>query len=307
VAAREAKTRFDEGLKRYAAYDYEGAWAAFTQAYSVLKSADVLWNLCMAELRSGRSLEAIRHIRSYLRDPRTTDADRARAHKYLAEAHEKTGHVLLEVPPGARVLVDGASADAEVQTKSPVDLAPGKHRIECRQGTVAQSVEVDLLVGQSVSVRFLPSEVGQAPAPPSVVALPARSEAAADEAKDGESSAKTVLGVALAGGALVAIGVGVGLRVAASGANDDAARLRATLSDPTSGCYRAQTQTCGDLSQAVGDEIASKNASTGMFLAAGVFALGSAAVFLFWPHRTIAPPTVGAGGGTVGVTMSGKF
>lgn len=320
VAAREAKARFDEGLKRYAAHDYEGAWAAFTQAYSVLKSADVLWNLCMAELRSGRAVDAIRHIRAYLRDPRTTDADRARARKYLAEAHQKTAHVLLEVPVGSSVVVDGASVDAEIDAKEPIDVASGKHKVECKQGTASQSVELDLVVGQTVSVRFLPPSDGQAPATPTVTTVRAQHEAPGpDRAADGSgSSTKTILGLSLAGGALVAAGLGVGFLVASGSAGDDAARIRSTLSESTSGCYRSQTQACRELSDAVGDESTLKNVSTGAFVAAGALAVGSAAVLLLWPSRggpsltgrpatgrlTVSPTTAGGG---VGAVFSGSF
>lgn len=308
VAAREAKTRFDEGLRRYAARDYEGAWAAFTQAYSVLKSADVLWNLCMAELRSGRPLDSIRHIRAYLRDPRTTDADRARARKYLAEASQKTAHVVVDAPAGAKIAVDG-HAEAEGLTE-PVDLEAGKHKVECKQGSIEQSVEVDLLAGQTVSVKFLPAQEGQTPASPTVVTVRSEAEAAPATAmveRPAEGpGVRTWLGFGLAGGALVATGVGVGFLVASAGAKDDAARLRSTLSDPVSGCYQSTTAVCRELNDSADSEVTRKNVATGAFVAAGALALGSAAVFIFWPERRpkIAP-MVGAGG--AGAMVTGEF
>lgn len=303
VAVRDAKARFDEGLKRYAAYDYEGAWAAFAQAYAVLKSADVLWNLCMAELRSGRPLDAIRHVRVYLKDARITEADRARARKYLAEAHQKTAHMLVEVPAGALVFVDGASVDRDLKDGDPVDVAHGRHKVECRQGSATQAVDVDLVVGQTVSVRFVAATEGQPAAEPTVTTVAGREEAA-PAAPESPSSPRTALGVGLAAGAVVALGVGIGFVAAAGSAGDDAARLRGGLADPVSGCYRADSATCRDLAGAVGDEVAFKNVSTGALVAAGVLAAGSAAVLLFWPSKRITPQ-VGPGG--AGVHVAGSF
>src|ERR1700733_14564367 len=59
AATRDAKARFEEGLKRYEAQDFEGARVAFQQAYSVLPAVDILYNLALSELRSNRPVEAL--------------------------------------------------------------------------------------------------------------------------------------------------------------------------------------------------------------------------------------------------------
>ena len=64
AATRDAKARFEEGLKRYEAQDFEGARVAFQQAYSVLHAVDILYNLALSELRSNRPVEAL-HRRWY--------------------------------------------------------------------------------------------------------------------------------------------------------------------------------------------------------------------------------------------------
>ena len=74
-ARADAEKRLEEGLQRYAKGDYEGARLAFAQAYAVLTSIDLLYNLMRSEVKSGHPLEALVHIHQMLRDPKATTED----------------------------------------------------------------------------------------------------------------------------------------------------------------------------------------------------------------------------------------
>src|SRR5208283_4797361 len=57
------------GVQDFKRQDYEAARVSFGHAYSVDPNAAVLLNLALAELQSGHPVDAIRHLRSYLKDP----------------------------------------------------------------------------------------------------------------------------------------------------------------------------------------------------------------------------------------------
>jgi hypothetical protein len=48
VAVRDAQARFEEGLDRVKAGDFEAARLSFAQAYTVLRRPAILWNLALA-------------------------------------------------------------------------------------------------------------------------------------------------------------------------------------------------------------------------------------------------------------------
>src|SRR5580658_4422188 len=77
---REAQARFEEGLKRVKAGDFEAARMSFVQAYVVLHKPDILWNLALSEEKSARPLDALAHFKEFARQA-PTDADRERAQK----------------------------------------------------------------------------------------------------------------------------------------------------------------------------------------------------------------------------------
>src|SRR5450631_272407 len=99
-ARADAEKRLDEGLDRYAKGDFEGARLAFAQAYAVLTSIDLLYNLMRSEVKAGHPLEALVHIHQMLRDPKATTEDHAKAERLLEEANRATGHVAVEAPAG---------------------------------------------------------------------------------------------------------------------------------------------------------------------------------------------------------------
>jgi hypothetical protein len=151
----DAEKRLAEGLDRYAKGDYEGARLAFAQAYAVLASLDLLYNLAHAEVKAGHPLESLVHIHQLLRDPRATPDDHAKAERLLEEANRMTGHIAVEAPDGAEILLDDVPS-GEAPFKEAFDVTPGRHKVEARSTTSRRRLDVDAPVGEVVAARFAP-------------------------------------------------------------------------------------------------------------------------------------------------------
>jgi tetratricopeptide (TPR) repeat protein len=152
-ARADAHKRLGEGLDRYGRGDYDGARLAFEQAYAVLASVDLLYNLARAEVKSGHALEALVHIRQILRDPKATADDHTKAARLLDDANRVTAHVAIEAPAGAEIVIDHVpSGDAPVN--EPFDVTPGKHVCEARANGTARVIEVTASIGDVVTARF---------------------------------------------------------------------------------------------------------------------------------------------------------
>jgi hypothetical protein len=100
-AVRDAQARFEEGLERVKAGDYEGARVSFAQAYAALKRPAILWNLALAEEKTGHLVEALSHFKRVERDKSATASDRDEAQRHAAALTGRTGHVDVQAPPGA--------------------------------------------------------------------------------------------------------------------------------------------------------------------------------------------------------------
>lgn len=273
-AIKDAQARFEEGLRRYKAQDFEGARLAFLQAYTAYPSVDILWNLCLAELRAGKTLDALKHLRQYEKDPKLTDAERAKAQKYVEEAKAKTGHARVRAPEGAEIKVDGAVV-GEAPLAEDVDVDPGNHVFEARQGAEIERQEVAIEAGQSLTVQFAPKKAA-APAPP-VEEKPSPWKTPEPE---GPGAGRTVTALALGGAGVVAIGVGVALRLSASDAASDAESLR---QGNASSCVNDRSDRCAQLADAADSSVTQGNVSNVLLVGGGVLVAGAVVTWLVWP------------------------
>ena len=69
AARARAASWFKNGVERTRANDYEGARTSFAAAYAIVPSTDILWNLGVAERRSGKPIDALAHLKSYVAQP----------------------------------------------------------------------------------------------------------------------------------------------------------------------------------------------------------------------------------------------
>ena len=152
-ARADAQKRLSEGLDRYGRGDYDGARLAFQQAYAVLASVDLLYNLSRAEVKSGHALEAIVHLHQILRDPKATEDDHTKAARLLDDANRITAHIAVNAPAGAEILIDHVPS-GEAPLNEPFDVTPGKHLCEARGNGASRVVEIVASVGDVVTARF---------------------------------------------------------------------------------------------------------------------------------------------------------
>lgn len=284
-AEAEAKARFEEGNKAWAAGRHEEARLKYVQAYAVLKFPGVLFNLARAEMTVGHDVEAYKLFRDFLKMPQT-DLDRSMlARKYYGELAKKVSLVTVtsQTPKGTKVIIDGVDA-GETPLAEPIVVAAGTHDIVLRYADKEKKSPVSCPLSQTVTVELEVKEDPKVPITP--------------PAEKGEKGSWLVPGV-LAGVGVVGLGVGIGLGAASGSATSDGKAL-------------AQGGACADLSSAAcatakDKESSASGLATGSivgYVAGGAFvaaAVISAVVIAPWrerPKKTSnlwVSPTVGGG------------
>lgn len=325
TAMRDAKARFEEGLKRAKAGDYEAARLAFVQAHAILNRVDILWNLALVEEKAGRPLDALSHFKEYVRDTRVNAAERAQAEKHAQAMAAQTGHIEVTAPSGATILIDGSTNAGTAPLIEPLDVAPGKHRLEARTTERQYAMDVTATPGDVVKVSFTAQFAAPMPAAttpsPSTNASPAIGAAApstatplgdgaSDSASSGERAGpassssifttKNIVVGSLGVGALAAIGVGVGFAFAASSDDDKVTQLK--TANPSCG---APTPGCSELASAADARTSDRNLRTGFLIGGVVLAAGAFVAWKFWPTSDASSPS--SPSNSSNATKSGAF
>jgi hypothetical protein len=306
LARRDAEARFREGLSRVQANDFEGARLAFVQAYSVLKSTDVLWNLALSEMKSQHSLEAVGHFKEYVKDARTSEPERVKARKYIEELHARVGRVSVDAPAGATIVVDGVVLPTLAPLSEPVDVAPGEHFVEARLGDRSRLLRVQATGGGVAALQFRGEDLvagggaaasGASPmsaatpggpdTPPNGVdpskGPPAEPEPASDKTRW------------IVSGAVVGVGVAAGVTAIVFAVSSSSSRSEADGYLPhgaSNACVgSAAPKECSQLDAARRAEIRDGNWAVGLGVTSAVLIAGGVATFLLWPGK---PATVTA-------------
>src|SRR3984957_17183450 len=154
ASARDAQARFEEGLIRAKAGDFEAARLSFAQAYAVAHKPAIVWNLALTEEKTHRPLEALAHFREWLHQAPPGDPDRARARKHIDELSAGAGHIDVVAAPGAALTVDSIQSAGVAPRAEPIDVAPGRHVIEAKQGGETKTLAVDVAAGQTAHADF---------------------------------------------------------------------------------------------------------------------------------------------------------
>lgn len=313
VTTKEAQARFEEGLGRVKDGDFEGARVSFAQAYAVLKKPDILWNLALAEQKSGHPVEAIGHFKQLQHDART-DADRVNAAKHVTDLLIETGHIEVAAAAGAQVTVDG-NVVGVAPLADQVDVAAGKHHVEAASAQGKKVADVDAALGQVVHVSFLeaaPTVEGkvQPPQPAATDAQPTSPMPAETTASAPFWSPRTITVVAIGGAAVLTGVMGLGFGIASSNDASSAATLRqqnpSCAGFTTPGCQKLQSTAQAQHDEHVTSEV--------MWVVSGVLAAGAVATWFLWPKPSSrggvsagvhVVPVASAGGG--GLVAVGRF
>ncbi|WP_394848206.1 hypothetical protein LZC95_12155 [Pendulispora brunnea] len=213
-SAEHTKRAFD-AVKRA---DAETARLEFLQAYALAPSPKARWNLLVAEADSGHPLEALRHLRAYLADPRADPKKKDKATGLLAELAAQTGHLRIVAPAGVAVTVDGLAVTSEQRTEG-LDVAPGKHAVEAVLEGETEHREVDAAAGEPTEVSFeAPPQETLIEAPTPIMPTPPREQKPVPppvrERPSGISTPPVATWI-LGGTAVVALGTGIGFSLGA--------------------------------------------------------------------------------------------
>jgi len=275
----DAETSYREGISRFLHGDFERARSALLQAYAGDPQPKYLWDLALAEVNSTHPVEALAHFRKFLSLPSATDDDRQRARKPMAEAAAKTGHLVLAVPPGTALTVDGQ--DALIYDDRTIDVQPGSHTVEARQGANVLSKAVDVQAGETIPVE-MHFEVPAPPPPPPVpsqIAIPVLPPSTIDASGSPSSVRWITAGIVAGVGAAGLVGGAVFF------ANANSEKSMAAVAGQSAGtCPQPpSTPQCTGLLSHANAQANDENMGTGFLIAGGTLVVAGIVTWLVWP------------------------
>ena len=292
---QRADAAYKEGLALTKAGNHEAALAKFESANALLPSGMALYQIGRMEQLLGRHALALQHFREALRESSLTAEARRDAEKAIEDLKTKIGVIVLDVPGGASVTVDGNDVDP----KSAIEVVPGLHVVKVKLAAEARSVDVTAPAGAvtPVKVRFDEQPTTQTTtAPPPTAPRP------------GFWTTGRIVGAAAVGAGVVSLGVGVAFAAASGSAGNKASNLRGGLPPGDSACNDpANIGPCAELRSAVDDQHGDQKLRNGFLVAGGVLAIGGAVLFLVSaPKREVAVvPFASRRDG--GMAVSGRF
>jgi hypothetical protein len=281
---------FDRAQAAYAKGDKQGAYEAYTAAWSLQKSYDIAGNLGVVELKLGKYRDAAEHLAFSLENfpPTGEEAQQRATEKKLAEALKEVGRVHVQVSPkGASVTVNGNAADTAL-VAGTLYVKPGAVVVEAKlAGYLDGRRQVEIAKGGEETVTL-----SLVPAPP-------------------PGPNKIVLAT---GGAVAGVGVVLGA-VFAGLSNAKAADVAAkhdgiVKMGVTAACGPMPSAECQALQSAMTDRATFGNASAWSFISAGAVGAGTVIYALAAPRAAKTSgmhvvPLVAADGG--GVVLRGEW
>jgi len=232
----QARELHVKGAALYDQGQYDKAEAAFLAAWALKKHYQIAANLGACEVKLGKYRDAAEHLAFFLREqpPSRNKDERQRAQALFDEVRPKVGTLTIKIDvPGTIVTVDGHEVGT-APLPAEVYVEPGRHTIDAvRAADPGASVTVSVGAGEAREVTLALNKKEALPPPPRVEKRP-------------------LWPVIAAGGvAVVALGVGAGLTVAANGKAGDSAALRANVGP--AGCASASAANTADCSSVVKD------------------------------------------------------
>jgi hypothetical protein len=313
VAFNAARERFvlgarllREGKREHDATKLERAYLEFRQGIVVYpRSKPGLLDLVESELATNRTLDAMKHLREYVRLHGRPDSGEYKTNfdQQWDIAFQATGHVHVAAPPNGRVIIDGRDEAGIAPLPDPVDVPPGHHRIEALGLSEPLRTEVDASAGAVVNavltlaaVAPIPLQAALPAAPPAPT--PPTASTGLPDLPEVHTSPPfwrptRTWGVLVGGVGLAALGTGALFAVQANSDGSRASTIQARTG--TSGCSGsgAQSADCQDLSSAYDDQSRDHMLNL-VFVGVGAAALVGGVVLFFWPqpsHATTSATT----------------
>jgi tetratricopeptide (TPR) repeat protein len=314
-AATASKNTFGNGLELAKAGDYDGALAAFKQAYTAKPGPRVLFNIALCEEKLGRYLDALTHYRAVLGDAGTQADEHASARKHLDLVMGQVAHINVKAPGGTPIALDGGPALGTAPLDAPLDALPGDHVVTATLAGGPRSVTVHGNAGDIVLADLSPLPPEAPPpavAPPPSASAPLPNDVAPPPPTQAPSprTARTIT-VAVLGAAAVGSVVG-GVLFGVQSQNDANQIASYQHQYGSSYCSQVQNDPCAKWNSTKDDQNRSFYWSTGLYVAGGVLAAGAVATWFLWPHpseprsalRGIVPLFDGH---TAGAAVTGAF
>jgi hypothetical protein len=312
------KRLFREGRKEHDPSKIERAYFEFKEAYAVYPGRGTLLNLVETELATGRDLDAMRHIREYVRtfgEPEQHSEYHRTFETQRLAAFNATGHIEVEAPSGLRLVVDGKDEAVVTPLANPVDVSVGHHVVELI-GSETLRAEADASAGVVTKLAFerpkpspatTPAADALAPSEPTRVAGVSRPpEELPAPAPERFWTAPRLWGGVVGVAGLASLGAGAAFAIQAKQDSDRASSLSSSLGP--SGCVSSLSQSCRDL-QSAHDDQARDHTLNLVLVTVGAAAVVTGAALILWPvharPRTALSPAFLPGGG--GLELKGEI
>lgn len=266
----EAEARFQEGIALYKAGNIDEARLKLVQAYAVLGRPNILWNLAVAELYSSRPLDALRHMRKYIKLPEATAHDINLAKEtFIPKLEQLTGRIAVKAADGTALKIDDEEVGAAPLAEA-IDVLPGRHVVIGRAPGHDATVEVDVAAGQTV---------------PAVLAeAPRKLEASPRTEPPRSMAARNVTVIGLAAGAVVAAGVGIAFVAKAGSEESDAETIARSFANDRTACAGNPHPDCARLRDLYDTRNADTGVAAGFFIGAGALAVAAGLTYVLWPR-----------------------
>lgn len=304
----DAQQLFFDGQTATKQKQWDRARTFFQGAWRIQQHWKIAVSLGRAELRVGRMRDAAEHLTFFLREVPAgalTPADREQVNEMLEQARATVGALKVTgAPEGAEVALDGV-----VVGKAPLEgelfVEPGPHRVEARRsGYVDGAGAVAAVAGREAGVDLRMVKVpvtkplpGVGPAAGGAVAVP--------------SALGPNKGVVIAGAALTAVGLGMGIGFNVMSLAKEGERDRLIASDPKRAECVPGSRVCLDAAHTADVAKATLGrAALASYIAAGIFGAGTLTYALFprsSRRETQVKTTIVAGPGIAAVTLSGSW
>jgi hypothetical protein len=291
-ARRRSAVLFKEGVAAGKAGDYPRAEVAFRTSYWLVPSASTLRNWALTEMKRGKMVEALSHLKVALASSGWTPEQRAIVRQNLDDAYAATGHLSVKTAAGARVAIDGMLVEGAAPFDAPLDVMAGGRQVEAHLGAETARAEVEAAAGTIVEVDLAiarapedaPVAVRDAePSPPTAPAAPTQLTGRWWTPPRG-------VAVGLAATAVVGVGLGITFDMAAHAAASDANVWRTGLAGDCAAV--AAPPGCGALRDKIHATHVDETLEDVAFAAGAVAAAGAAVVLAL--ARPGAAPRTGA-------------
>jgi hypothetical protein len=256
---KQAQALQSEGLRLMQKGDNQGAVAKFEEAFRLVASPKILFNMGKAHLALGDQAKALEELQRFLDEaPFAPKESRDEARKHVEALQPHLAYIDVQTDDvGSTISVDGRVLGSAPLPR-PIVVTPGTHELRVEKTDMVTDVrQVSPIAGQKVRVAVkLTSVAARVPAPVAVMpppvagaaptpgaapvtAAPAPAPGApapaaglvATPEPGGDGGARLrIMGIALGAAGVVSVAVGIGFGLAAKSNGEDNARTGATFS-----------------------------------------------------------------------------